>query len=325
MLKELDFNNKKEIDKIKKYIDNQKNNDYTQSIEWNIIRNENEKFLLYYEVNNIILWHCNVLVKNSKEGNVAYIPRVGISFDNKNIVETFFEKLTKWAVTKKYFKIVLNTYLTKESELEYIPKNIKYSITEKNNFISLYDSYKQAFMNIINNEDILLSKLSKNHRRNVRKSYKNDLNFKISPNIDINKFYKLYLETAKRHNFIPHNLEYFNKIINTFKKNIICIEVSKNNVDLAMTIDIIYKNKLVYLYGVSADNNKKNLAMYLLHWEAIKFCIKNKIEKYDFGGVFCDENDFQSKDYGLYMFKKGFCYDGFLDVLPDITINLKND
>ena len=49
--------------------------------------------------------------------------------------------------------------------------------------------------------------------------------------------------------------------------------------------------------------------------------LKNKIPKYDFGGVFCEENDVDNKDFGLYNFKKGYCYKGFIDIVPDITID----
>jgi lipid II:glycine glycyltransferase (peptidoglycan interpeptide bridge formation enzyme) len=87
-----------------------------------------------------------------------------------------------------------------------------------------------------------------------------------------------------------------------------------------MSIDIIYNNKLIYLYGVSATENRNLLGMYNMQWEAIKYCINNKIPYYDFGGVFCEENDITNKDFGLYNFKKGYCYKGFLDIVPDITI-----
>jgi lipid II:glycine glycyltransferase (peptidoglycan interpeptide bridge formation enzyme) len=62
-----------------------------------------------------------------------------------------------------------------------------------------------------------------------------------------------------------------------------------------------------------------------MQWEAIKYCIKKKIPVYDFGGVFCEENDINNKDIGLYNFKKGYCYKGFIDVVPDITFNFEKE
>lgn len=43
--------------------------------------------------------------------------------------------------------------------------------------------------------------------------------------------------------------------------------------------------------------------------------------KYDFGGVFCEKKDVDNKDFGLYNFKKGYCYKEFIDIVPDITID----
>ena len=122
---------------------------------------------------------------------------------------------------------------------------------------------------------------------------------------------------------------YFKKIYEVFKDKLIFLEVWYNNLPLAMSIDIIHNNKLIYLYGVSSSENRNLLGMYNMQWEAIKYCINNKIPKYDFGGVFCEENDIENKDFGLYNFKKGYCYNGFIDIIPDITFNfgkeVKND
>lgn len=157
-------------------------------------------------------------------------------------------------------------------------------------------------------------------RQNTRRSSRKNLKYNISKNVDLDNFYKLYLETAIRHDFKPHSKEYFKDIIREYKDNLIFIEVWHENIPLAMSIDIIEKDKLIYLYGVSSTNNRNLLGMYRLQWLAICYCINYNIKKYDFGGVFCEENDIDNKDYGLYKFKKGYCYDGFIDIVPDIVI-----
>lgn len=53
-------------------------------------------------------------------------------------------------------------------------------------------------------------------------------------------------------------------IYNYFKNNLIFIEVWYNNLSLAMSIDIIYNNKLIYLYGFSSSTNHNLLGMYNL-------------------------------------------------------------
>ena len=69
MIIELDQNDSSEIKKVESFLNNCSFSDYMQSIEWNKIRNEKNKFFLYYanEEGNII-WSCSFL---EKEINVA--------------------------------------------------------------------------------------------------------------------------------------------------------------------------------------------------------------------------------------------------------------
>lgn len=49
MIKCLDFNNNMEIARISKFLMKNTFSEYTQDTEWNLIRNENIKYFLYYE------------------------------------------------------------------------------------------------------------------------------------------------------------------------------------------------------------------------------------------------------------------------------------
>ena len=324
MLKELDFEDKIIRNKISKFLEKNKFAEYTQSIEWNIIRNEKIKYYLYFEDNNgNILWVCSLLDKSNDLEKCIYANRGPVlNYDNKEIIKCFFDEIEKWMIIHGYFKLIINPCIVYK-ELKNFPENIEFTITDKCNYNKLKDSCKLAKMDIIYNEEELIKKISRGNRRNTRKSYRNNLNSKISKVVDFENFYKLYIETSIRHNFHVHDIEYFKNIYDVFKENLIFLEVWYKNIPLAMSIDIIYNNTLIYLYGVSASENRKLLGMYNLQWEAIKYCIENKIPQYDFGGVFCEENDIENKDYGLYTFKKGYCYNGFIDIVPDIIIFFK--
>ena len=321
MIKELDLNNAEIINNINCFL-KQNESDYMQSIEWHKIRNEKQKYFLYYIDNNgAIIWTCNLLEKTVNNEKYLYAPR-GPVFNLKkpDIFNLFLEKAEIWMLKNKYNKLVLNPYINKQI-LYNIPQKYNYSITSNNDYKNLFDSCKLAIMDIIFNEEDLLNKLPSKFRQNTRRSYRKGLKSKISKVVDFENFYKLYIETSVRHDFKPHDIDYFKKLCDEFKNNLIFLEVWYNNLPLAMSIDIVYNGKLIYLYGVSASNNRNLLGMYNLQWEAIKYCINNKISKYDFGGVFCEENDVNNKDYGLYNFKKGYCYNGFIDIIPDIIFN----
>lgn len=322
MIYELDFNDKKIVNLINSFLKNN-DSDYLQDIEWNIIRNESIKYYLYYIKDNKILWTCNLLEKEKNGEKFIYAPRGPVLKDsNLELLNSFLDNIKEWLKEHNYNKIVLNPYL-KYDDLKHISKKYKYSITRKNDYMNLMDSCKLAIMDIIFNEDELINKLPSKHRQNTRRSYRKNLQFKLTNKVDVNKFYELYLQTAQRHGFNPHTKDYFLKIIKVYEKELIFLEVWHDDYPLAMSIDIIHNNKLIYLYGVSSTENRNLLGMYNLQWEAIKYCINNEIPKYDFGGVFCEEDDKENKDYGLYQFKKGYCYNGFIDVVPDLIFDFK--
>lgn len=328
MIFELNLNDEIEVSKIKRFLADNSDSDYIQSIEWNIIRNEKTKYFIYYVENEEIIWSCNLLEKEKNNTKYLYAPR-GPVLKNSNfdLINLFLKNIKEWLSIKKYTTLVINPYIN-EKDLKKISSEYNYAITQNNDYSNLLDSCKLAIMDIIFNEEELIKKLPSKFRQNTRRSYRKDLTSKISKEVDLDNFYKLYIQTSERHKFKPHTIEYFKKLISTYNDNLIFLEVWYNNIPLAMSIDIIYNNKLIYLYGVSSTENRNLLGMYNMQWEAIKYCINNKIPKYDFGGVFCEENDIENKDYGLYNFKKGYCYNGFIDIVPDITFTFggnKND
>lgn len=313
MIYELDNKN---IKKIEEFLKNN-NADYIQGIKWNRIRNEKTKYYLYYMEDNKIIWVCNLLVKEKNNKEYLYAPRGPVLCNpDISLINHFLKNISNWMINHNYDTLVINPYLAYSdlSKIEY-----KYTITKNNDYNNLLDSCKLAIMDIVYDENELINKLPSKFRQNTRRSYRKNLTSKISKEVNIEEFYKLYLQTSIRHDFKPHTKEYFNKLIDTYKDDLIFLEVWYKDIPLAMSIDIINNDKLIYLYGVSSTENRNLLGMYNLQWEAIKYCIKNKIPKYDFGGVFCEEGDINNKDIGLYNFKKGYCYNGFIDIVPDLT------
>lgn len=321
MLYELNIENNLEVNKINDFLRENMKSDYMQSIKWNIVRNESKKYYLYYADNNQIIWTCNLLEKTKKGNKYLYAPR-GPVLKNSNfdLINLFLEKIENWMLEHDYTRLVINPYL-KFEELDKISKKYKYVVTKRNDYSNLLDSCKLAIVDIIFDSEKMINKLPSKFRQNTRRSYRKNLVSKISKEVDLNNFYKLYLETSERHDFTPHSIDYFRKLINVFHDELIFLEVWHDDIPLAMSIDIIYNNKLIYLYGVSSTKNRNLLGMYNLQWEAIKYCIDNNIYKYDLGGVFCEANEIDNKDYGLYTFKKGYCYNDFTDIVSDLIFD----
>ena len=323
MIYELDINDKSAVKKVNNFLSSQSNADYMQEIDWTNVRYEEKCCFLYYILNDEIVWTCSLMEKNKNGEKYIYAPRGPVLKDNDfRLIEVFLRSIEKWINNKEYKKLVINPYIYNDN-LNMIPKKYEYKIIGRTDYANLHESCKLAIMDIIFDEEKLINMLPSKFRQNTRRSYRKGLTNKVSKKVDLDSFYELYLQTAERHDFKPHTKEYFKNLINVYKDKLIFLEVWYKDIPLAMSIDIIHHNKLIYLYGVSSTDNRNLLGMYNLQWEAIKYCIANKIPKYDFGGVFCEENDFDNKDYGLYSFKKGYCYNGFIDIVPDLVFTFK--
>ena len=66
MIYELNLDDKIEVGKIKKFLADNSDSDYMQSIEWNIIRNEKTKYFIYYVENEEIIWFVPISSKVDK-------------------------------------------------------------------------------------------------------------------------------------------------------------------------------------------------------------------------------------------------------------------
>ena len=54
------------------------------------------------------------------------------------------------------------------------------------------------------------------------------------------------------------------------------------------------------------EKYKEFLSFYTIHWELIKYAIKNGYKKYNFYGISGDFKNKEDELYGLYDFKRGF-------------------
>jgi len=93
--------------------------------------------------------------------------------------------------------------------------------------------------------------------------------------------------TGKRDNFMIRPLEYFEKMYDELVKigHMKLMMAYYEGKPIAGIIDIIYGNKIWYLYGASDNEFRNVMPNYLLQWEMIKYAIENKSEIYDFRGI----------------------------------------
>lgn len=166
--------------------------------------------------------------------------------------------------------------------------------------------------------------------QSMYKSFQDNVVFKLA-RLDISKYIK-YLNDTKN-----NYLEKIDKIkgnnkkkdnylfeINNIEKKLAKIDqmpISNGYVNLAVAMFMLYGDETIYLFSGSYDELNEFGGQYLIQWEIIKYAINNGYKRHNFFGImnFTDPNN---KDYGIYLFKRGF--NGYVEeLLGEYTIYTK--
>ncbi len=191
-------------------------------------------------------------------------------------------------------------------------------------------------------DEELLTDMRQRLRRALRKGAKNGITIEVSTNPkDIHEFYRIQLQTAKRHDFYAFGEDFLTKQFTAFAREDekILREPSdtlskldqhgearlyiakKDGEILAENFMIFYGNEASYHYGVSSELGTKLSGAPLLHVQAMKDARAKGIKRYSFWGIVA-EDDTNHRFYGVSQFKRGFGVDE-LKYLPahDLVIH----
>lgn len=151
-----------------------------------------------------------------------------------------------------------------------------------------------SYVDLSQSEKKLWQSFSENARRNIKKAQKNDLVIKKvwsrdkDYENDFKVFYKLFKNLTQIKKFwIPDYNEYLSKLKAFEKCSILFFAYKKGAPDPIATIWIsYYKSFAVYMNTGITNEGYKNLANYLLVWEAFKTVKKLGVKTFDFEGMF---------------------------------------
>lgn len=175
-------------------------------------------------------------------------------------------------------------------------------------------------LNIQSSEEEILAGMRKTTRYLIRQAQKNqDIQIVKSRKIeDLEKFNEIYLETAKRHNFVVFPMEYLKNEFSAFINDdqiLIFFGKYKNEI-VSTALFVFWQNMAFYHHSGSLSKYAKLPVSYLLQWEAIKEAKKRGCTLYNFWGIAPDlkienyklkiENFRKHPWTGLSLFKMGF-------------------
>ena len=157
-------------------------------------------------------------------------------------------------------------------------------------------------------EEEILANATQGLRRKIRKAEKNEITVSTSTDPkDIHEFYKIELETAKRHGFVEFSESFLQKQFEAFLKydSVKLYTAKLGDEILAQNFMIFYGNEASYHYGVSTQLGTKYSGAPLLHMQAMRDARERGIKRYNFWGI-TGLDETKHRFYGVSQFKRSF-------------------
>lgn len=305
----LNKENKKELEKYKSFLLDNKNYNILQSLEWAELKDKWINEIVYIEKNNKIIASVSLLLRripiiNSYIAYGARGPLVDI-----NDIETLNLLLEEIKLLRNKYNIFLLRFDPRWDKKKLNNSNYKKIFKIRGEKISTKLNIQPRLNMIIDlereREEDLFKSFSKSTKRNIKLAIRNNCKVEIDNSITaLEEFYKLHKITGDRDKFMIRSLEYFKKLYSLYDKNTLNIcKVTHEDTLIGSAIFLSSGDTLWYYAGASA-NVKRNLkANHLLQWEMIKWAKKKGYKYYDLGGIYSTDSNIES----LYIFKRGFC------------------
>ena len=275
-----------------------------QSWNWGeVIRKMGQNFwrIGVYDNDGKLVAIAQVIKVKARRGTFLHV-RHGpvLSAVNEKYFKFFIDFLKSLGKKEKAGFIRISPLLDNSDENQQFFRNFGF----RNAPIQAMDGEYCWVLDIDKSENELLSGMRKTTRYLIRQAEKLGVEIVKSKKIeDLDQFFSLYKETARRQKFIQHKgiKQEFEELLKD--DQIILFKGYHQKNLLAAALIIFYNNQAIYHHSASVE--QKIPVNYLLQWEAIKEAKKRGKSIYNFWGV-APEGKSHHPWIGHSLFKRGF-------------------
>lgn len=317
------------LDLVKKYNDFVRNSPYghhMQDTHWSIVKNTWKSVYFYKEKDGQIIAALSIIyIHDSKvDSNFYYAPRGPVcDLNDIDLVKSLIDEASEYIREKGGFLLRLDPEYVYDEELT--EKYRKEGLIFVRDHASCSQPLRSLILDI-NGRDIdeIFKNFSKNTRKHIRSSYRNDIVTTKYGRERLDDFYETIRVMAERAGIGHRDKAYFERLFDAYGDDIRMTFSELDGEVLCVSMMICYGKKCFAIYGASNNKHRNMNQNYQINYEEAKYAADNAYEEYDMGGIFSvDEDD------GLYGFKKKFTEDnvknriGELDIIFDKEKYLK--
>jgi lipid II:glycine glycyltransferase (peptidoglycan interpeptide bridge formation enzyme) len=157
----------------------------------------------------------------------------------------------------------------------------------------------------------ILGAMKPKWRYNIRLAEKKGVEVRRGDEAELEMFYALFRETARRDGIALHSLDYYRTLFALGREypgerpDIRLYIARAEGEDLGAVITLFRGPAAVYLYGASSDRKRNLMAPYALQWRVMEDARAAGCREYDLFGI-PPREDPEHPMAGLYRFKTGF-------------------
>ncbi|MCA1833796.1 MAG: lipid II:glycine glycyltransferase FemX [Actinomycetota bacterium] len=150
----------------------------------------------------------------------------------------------------------------------------------------------------------------KKWRYNIRLAERKGVEISEAGRDELDVFYELLLETAKRDHFLVRGREYFAQLFDVLKPagQLAMFLTRYEGKPIAGALLLSFGNRATYTYGASSNKYRNVMPNHLMQWKMIEWAHAHGYRIYDFRGVspVRDGEPVEAHIAGLNRFKEGF-------------------
>ncbi len=139
-------------------------------------------------------------------------------------------------------------------------------------------------LDLTGEEAALFGRLPSSTRRNIRMASRAGVQVERETTFEaVQRFYRLHLATVQRQGFTTRPCGYYELARQELGAAV--FTAVHRTTPLAAAIAVVFGTRLIYLYGGTSTDLPRARASYALHWEIIRWGLRQGCTKYDMWGV----------------------------------------